>query len=129
MALNIEIKARIPSVESLLQPAAAIATEGPVEILQEDTFFRCAAGRLKLRAFSDDAGELIFYRRDDEAGPKQSFYLRSPTTTPTVLRESLALAYGVVGRVLKHRTLFMAGRTRIPWTGWKASATSSSWRW
>ena len=88
MALNIEIKARIPSVESLLQPAAAIATEGPVEILQEDTFFRCAAGRLKLRAFSDDAGELIFYRRDDEAGPKQSFYLRSPTTTPTVRTSS-----------------------------------------
>jgi predicted adenylyl cyclase CyaB len=113
MALNIEIKARIPSVESLLQPAAAIATEDPVEILQDDTFFRCAAGRLKLRAFSDDDGELIFYRRNDEAGPKQSFYLRSPTTTPAVLREALALAYGVVGRVRKHRTLFMAGSTRI----------------
>jgi adenylate cyclase class IV len=113
MALNIEIKARIPSVESLLQPAAAIATEDPVEIRQDDTFFRCEGGRLKLRAFSEDDGELIFYRRSDQAGPKQSFYLRSPTTTPAVLRESLALAYGVVGRVRKHRTLFMAGRTRI----------------
>jgi predicted adenylyl cyclase CyaB len=113
MALNIEIKARIRSVESLLQRVAAIADGEPVEIFQDDTFFRCAAGRLKLRAFSEQDGELIFYRRDDQAGPKQSFYLRSPTTTPAVLRESLALAYGIVGRVRKRRILFMAGRTRI----------------
>ena len=30
-----------------------------------------------------------------------------------VLRESLSLAYGVFGRVRKHRLLFLAGRTRI----------------
>jgi predicted adenylyl cyclase CyaB len=30
-----------------------------------------------------------------------------------VLRESLTLAYGQTGHVEKHRTLFLAGRTRI----------------
>lgn len=113
MARNIEIKARIASIEAVASKAAAVATEGPIEILQDDTFFRCANGRLKLRAFSAASGELIFYRRPDQQGPKESFYLRSPTTEPDRLRESLALAYGQAGRVRKHRTLFLAGRTRI----------------
>ena len=113
MARNAEIKARIDSVESVLPKAAALADEGPVEIIQDDTFFACRNGRLKLRVFSATKGELIFYRRSNQAGPKESFYLISPTTTPDVLRESLSLAYGQVGRVRKHRTLFLAGRTRI----------------
>ncbi len=113
MARNIEIKARIESVESIVPKAAALADKGPIEIVQDDTFFTCKNGRLKLRAFSSTEGELIFYRRPDQAGPKESFYLISPTSAPDVLRESLSLAYGHVGRVRKHRTLFLVGRTRI----------------
>jgi predicted adenylyl cyclase CyaB len=110
---NVEIKAHIPSVEALVPRAQAIADQGPFELYQDDTYFVCATGRLKLRMFSDREGELIFYRRADQQGPKESFYLRSPTTEPDVLRESLTLAYGQRGRVRKHRTLFIAGRTRI----------------
>ena len=113
MARNIEIKARISQVSDLLGPAAARADQGPTEILQDDTFFACRAGRLKLRAFSNSAGELIFYQRSNESGPKESFYVRTPTATPDSLRETLTLAYGAVGRVRKHRTLFLIGRTRV----------------
>jgi adenylate cyclase class IV len=113
MARNVEIKARIPSVEALLPRAASLASEGPFEIRQDDTFFHCEAGRLKLRDFLDGSGELIFYRRANEAGPKESFYLRSATSTPDVLRASLSLAYGQAGRVVKHRTLLLVGRTRV----------------
>ena len=113
MPRNIEIKARLPSVESILPQVAALATEGPVDIAQDDTFFRCASGRLKLRTFSAESGELIFYRRSDEAGPKESFYVRTPTSNPSGLRECLSLACGQVGRVVKQRTLFMVGRTRV----------------
>ncbi|HLX80953.1 MAG TPA: class IV adenylate cyclase [Burkholderiales bacterium] len=113
MARNIEIKAHIESVQALALKAAAIADEGPIEIDQDDTFFRCESGRLKLRAFSKQKGELIFYRRANQQGPKESFYLVSPTSTPDTLRESLSLAYGQVGRVEKHRTLFLVGRTRV----------------
>ena len=69
MARNIEIKARIESVEALARRAEDIADQGPQEIAQDDTFFRCEGGRLKLRAFPSGAGELIFYRRPDERGP------------------------------------------------------------
>jgi predicted adenylyl cyclase CyaB len=110
---NVEIKARISRVSDLIGPAAAIADQGPTEILQDDTFFACRAGRLKLRAFSNSAGELIFYQRSNESGPKESFYVRTATAAPDSLRETLTLAYGAVGRVRKHRTLFLAGRTRI----------------
>lgn len=113
MARNIEIKARIESIEALVSKAAAIATHGPIEIMQDDTFFRCDSGRLKLRSFSKEDGELIFYRRANQKGPKESFYLRSPTSAPGMLRESLSMAYGQAGRVRKHRTLFLIGRTRV----------------
>jgi len=113
MARNIEIKARIENVAQLTPKVAALATEGPLEIAQDDTFFNCVSGRLKLRAFSNDAGELIFYRRVNQSGPKESFYLRSPTSSPETLRESLSLAYGQIGRIRKYRTLFLVGRTRV----------------
>lgn len=113
MARNIEIKARIDNIEVLEPKVAKIAENGPTEIFQDDTFFQCEAGRLKLRVFSETHGELIFYRRDNQAGPKESFYVRSQTDEPETLRETLSLAYGVVGRVRKHRTLYLVDRTRI----------------
>ena len=113
MPRNVEIKARIASVEQLKTVAASISDGDPVEILQDDTFFHCASGRLKLRAFADGAGVLIFYQRTDDKGPKQSFFTMSPTHAPDALRETLSLACGVSGRVKKHRTLFTLGRTRI----------------
>ena len=66
-----------------------------------------------MRIFSDTEGQLIFYRRPDMAGPKESFCLVSPTTSPRTLLEALSLAYGQIGRVKKHRTLFLIGRTRV----------------
>ena len=40
MTRNIEIKARIRRIESLAAKAATIANEGPIDIAQDDTFFR-----------------------------------------------------------------------------------------
>ena len=113
MARNAEIKARIESVESLLPRVAAIADSGSTTIEQDDTFFSCPNGRLKLRKFSATEGELIFYQRPDHAGPKESFYVLAPTSASDALCEALTLAYGVTGRVRKTRTLFKVGRTRV----------------
>lgn len=113
MPRNVEIKARITDIEALAAKVVTFADQGPIELIQDDTFFRCDAGRLKLRAFSTEKGELIFYRRADQPGPKESFYVRSPTSAPETLREALSLAYGQNGRVQKHRTLFIVGRTRV----------------
>jgi len=115
MARNIEIKARIADAAACAARVAALALadQGPIDILQDDTFFGCDAGRLKLRVSADGTGELIFYRRANSKGPKESFYLRAPTSAPNALRDCLSQAHGQVGRVVKHRQLYLAGRTRI----------------
>ncbi|MDM0112607.1 class IV adenylate cyclase [Variovorax sp. J22R133] len=113
MARNIEIKARVEDLRALEAKAASLGAEGPIHIAQDDTFFHCDTGRLKLRAFSADKGELIFYRRADQPGPKESFYIRTPTADPAGLRECLSLAHGQSGRVVKQRTLYLVGRTRV----------------
>lgn len=113
MSRNIEIKARVLHPEALEARAAAIADQGPFFIAQDDTFFACPNGRLKLRVFSADEGQLIYYRRADTAGPKESYYLITPTAAPDQLRATLSEACGQIGRVIKQRTLYLAGATRI----------------
>ena len=113
MPRNVEIKARVDDLPALALRVAALATQGPTPIAQDDSFFHCATGRLKLREFSEFDGELIFYQRVNSAGPKESFYVRSPTTSPATLREALVLSNGLLGRVVKQRTLYIVGRTRV----------------
>lgn len=122
MARNIEIKARLASpgtLETIEPRVAAIATQGPELLLQDDTFFGCAHGRLKLRAFGPDAqgrtppAELIFYRRADAAGPRASHYRISACPDPDGMRTLLAEAQGQTGRVRKRRLLYLVGRTRV----------------
>jgi predicted adenylyl cyclase CyaB len=113
MARNIEIKARIDDIEKLKVIVAGMADKGPIEILQDDTFFFCPNGRMKLRTFSDTEAELIFYQRPDQSGPKESVYSIAPVTAPDKTRAVLSQGYGQTGRVRKHRTLFLIGRTRV----------------
>lgn len=114
MARNVEIKARLTGgIESLLSRARVLADGPEVQIEQDDTFFGCAHGRLKLRDFGDGTGELIHYERADAHGPKLSDYVRAPTSDPAALRDALTRAQGVQGRVRKTRWLLMVGQTRV----------------
>ena len=113
MPRNIEIKAQVSDLAALERRASPLADSGPEAIFQDDTFFACPTGRLKLRDFGNGRGELIFYQRADETGPKPSYYRIAPTDDPQSLRQVLLEAYGSPGRVIKQRVLYLAGRTRI----------------
>jgi predicted adenylyl cyclase CyaB len=113
MPRNVEIKARVLQPSRLLDAVIDVADRGPTVFGQDDTFFACPNGRLKLRTFSASEGQLIFYRRDDLEGPKISEYVMASTSEPDALRGTLTLAYGIVGRVRKTRTLFLVGPTRV----------------
>jgi len=113
MARNVEIKARVPDMAALRTKVEAVADSGPEFIAQDDTFFACARGRLKLRVFADGSGELIAYERPDSTGARTSTYFITPVPDPDSLRETLSRALGLAGRVVKRRTLFNAGATRI----------------
>ncbi len=113
MARNVEIKASVRSVEDLIERVGRIADSGPGEIAQDDTFFACDKGRLKLREFADGSGELIFYSRAESTGPKTCHYEIVPIDKAGPLRNLLVLALGRAGRVRKLRTLYMVGRSRV----------------
>lgn len=110
---NVEIKAGSIDFSAQSEIAASIATEPPVSLTQEDTFFHVPSGRLKLREFENGGAEVIQYRRPDALGPKQSTYVRSQVSEPSSLKEALANSLGIRAVVKKRRKVFMAGQTRI----------------
>lgn len=113
MPSNIEIKAHVRDPERLRELAERLSDTPPEIIEQHDTFFRRPNGRLKLRQFSPEAGELIFYTRADVAVTKQSHYSIARTATPGDLLTVLSEAFGVQQTVTKTRILLHAGQTRI----------------
>lgn len=113
MARNIEIKARVDSIDALMPKARALARRDAEAIAQDDTFFRVPRGRLKLRQFADGSAELIHYQRADTVEAKLSDYRRVPVPDAAALREALERALGLLGRVRKQRWLLLAGQTRI----------------
>lgn len=113
MPSNIEIKAYARDFDEIRRRAEALS-DAPVHILpQEDTFFNTPQGRLKLRVLAADQGELIYYARPDQEGPKRSHYHISQTADPENLKRVLELAYGIRGVVRKTRYLYLVGQTRV----------------
>jgi predicted adenylyl cyclase CyaB len=113
MPCNVEIKARLADLAATRARVAAAADRGPEVLAQTDTFFSVPGGRLKLREFSDRPAELIHYRRPDSSGPSESQWAKVTVPDAAALRELLAGALGVRGQVVKRRTLFLVGRTRV----------------
>jgi len=110
---NVEIKARIASVEALLPRARALADGEAQLIVQDDVFFHVPSGRLKLREFGDGRAELIHYHRPDTSAARLSDYQRAALPAGAQLREVLEHALGTLGRVRKRRWVLLAGQTRI----------------
>lgn len=80
---------------------------------QEDVFFNCEGGRLKLRSLDSGESFLILYQRADQLGPKTSDYQIRPMSDPAAVRKLLAFALGEKAAVRKKRIVFHAGQTRI----------------
>lgn len=113
MSTNIEFKAELADLESAHATARNLSGKGPEILRQTDVFFPCPHGRLKLRTFDDNHGELIFYERVDAPGPRRSNYQIARTADPYTLLEILQHVSAVSGTVEKVRSLYMVGQTRI----------------
>jgi predicted adenylyl cyclase CyaB len=112
VSANIEFKAQLADLESAHATARSLSGMGPEILQQTDVFFPFPRGRLKLRMFDDDHGELIFYERADAPGPRRSNYQIARTANPYTLLEILQNVSGSSGTVEKVRSLYM-GQTRI----------------
>ena len=113
LARNVEVKVRLTDIAIQSDIACKLANSAPTIEKQTDFFFHVPKGRLKLRQLSDNSGQLIFYVRPDQLGPKMSEYMIYDTNDPNSLRTVLDNAFGVRGVVRKTREIFMVGRTRI----------------
>ncbi len=117
MPRNVEIKAKIASASDfeetknvlLKMPRVANA----IEIQQEDFFYKCENGRLKLRVFDDDSGNLIQYARADVIGPKCSTYRIYETKDASSLKDVLQEALETTCIVRKKRLLYIVEQTRV----------------
>jgi adenylate cyclase class IV len=111
---NIELKTADADPAATERACRALgAVDGGI-LVQRDTYFDIARGRLKLREdLERHTAELIFYLRADEAGLRSSSYWRAPTADGDALRSLLEAAHGIAGTVCKRRRLFLHRNVRI----------------
>ena len=110
---NVEIKTQLRDrghVERELERLGA--RDAGIET-QDDVFYRCPSGRLKLRESSRDGAALIHYQRSDEATERISDYEIVRISDPETMRAFLDRALGRSGAVRKQRHLFLLDNVRI----------------
>ena len=110
---NIELKARDPQPGRTLELALAARADDQGELVQRDTYFARARGRLKLREETPGGAELIQYRRADTPEARESEYRRIPVADAAALREELDAALGTLVVVEKRRRLLLSDGVRI----------------
>lgn len=113
MKSNIEIKAKITDLQEIKKSIEQLCSSDPTVLNQRDIYYDAKNGRLKLRTFSVNEGELIYYERQNIEGPKRSDYSIYKTTDPVKLNETLNSSLKVIGVVEKKRTVYIYGQTRI----------------
>ena len=110
---NIEVKARPRDFGRIEVELSRLGARDAGVETQHDVFFRCAAGRLKLRISSRDGATLIAYDRADAAGLRPSTYELAPVAEPELLLRVLDAALGRLGEVRKRRHLFWIDNVRV----------------
>lgn len=113
MSQNIELKARVESMEHAIGIAQKLTGAEAERISQKDTYFRVKHGRLKLRQSPQLGDELIFYHRDSSSSARGCRYFRQKTSAAEAVASQLERICGVDTVVSKERRLFWYQRVRI----------------
>jgi predicted adenylyl cyclase CyaB len=110
--INIEIKARTEKANQIRQYLLNRGAEFRGTDLQTDTYFQVPNGRLKLREGNIE-NNLIWYQRNNQAGPKQSDFLLTPVTDAVALKQTLTNALGIKVTVVKKREIYFIGNVKF----------------
>jgi adenylate cyclase class IV len=111
--VNLELKARIPSLQKAISAVIAAGAQEQGVLLQHDTYFQVKKGRLKLREFGDGTAELIYYTREESTEERRSFFTRLSVSEPGILKKMLSEAMGITIEVRKRRLLYILFGSRI----------------
>jgi predicted adenylyl cyclase CyaB len=109
---NLEAKFKLDDLERARKQAEAIGYQFKATLLQRDTFFRVAQGKLKLRE-EESGARLIFYGRSDSLHLKISNYEMVSIPDPEKTREIMTQALGTIATVSKTRVLLMRDNVRL----------------
>lgn len=109
---NVEAKFALQDFEDVRRRAEGIGFEYVATLVQTDTFFASAGGKLKLRQQNDGAW-LIHYLRHREQGFELSNYQLVAVSQPLQMLHLLSAALGVVARVEKRRILLRRANVRL----------------
>ena len=110
--INIEIKARTTraaEIRNFLLTNNAICKGTD---LQVDTYFNTVKGRLKLRQGTIE-NNLIYYERENKAGPKQSSFSLVEVPDAAGLKDMLAAAIGIKVAVEKQREIYFIDNVKF----------------
>jgi predicted adenylyl cyclase CyaB len=111
---NIELKAKDADPERSLATCEALGAEAQDVLIQRDTYFNVAQGRLKLREEKGATPHLIGYERPNLSGQRESRYRIVEIENGEELKAALAGALGIKVVVAKERRLFLwEGNVRI----------------
>lgn len=110
--LNVEIKARCSAPDKVRQILEEQGAEYKGLDHQIDTYFNCPDGRLKLRQGNIE-NSLIFYKRNNQAGPKESEITMEILPSKSQVGEVLKSAYGVKVVVDKQRHIYFIDNVKF----------------
>jgi len=103
--LNIEIKARCADQQAIRDILRARGADFRGIDYQIDTYFNVGSGRLKLREGNIE-NALVYYERNDQAGPKEAHVTLYQTTPDSGLKEILTKALSILVVVEKQREIY-----------------------
>lgn len=103
--LNVEIKAKHKDIDSVRNYLLQHNADFRGTDLQVDTYFNVANGRLKLREGNIE-NNLIYYKRDNQAGPKSSHFHLVKIPDAISLKEILSQSNGIKVIVEKKREIY-----------------------
>ncbi len=103
--LNVEIKARCSDADYIRQWLIDYHANFIGKDFQTDTYFNVMHGRLKLREGNIE-NNLIFYNRENKAGPKSSQFHLVKISNPKELKTVLEKSCGVKMVVKKQREIY-----------------------
>lgn len=110
---NVELKALDRDPAQSVVVCETLGADDHGELIQRDTYFNAASGRLKLREEENSASHLISYVRADELGERLSQYRIIEIEEAEGLKAALSESLGVRVTVSKRRRLLLWRGVRI----------------
>ncbi len=110
----IELKAKVGDHKILRKTLSALEAQYVGTFLQTDLYFKVPEGRLKLREVKDDrTAELIYYERENIAGPKRDEAFILKIKEPKDLKKTLKKMLTPLITVEKVREIYQYQETQI----------------